>query len=104
MKISGAAVVSIACIPVTGAFVARSGPSSVANTIQLNLHHGDNQSRNVDTHRNEWFGRVAAAVAGLTIASQAAMADQSFMATSFPPLADATTPVILQQQQGKSRF
>jgi hypothetical protein len=98
MKISGAAVVSIACIPVAGAFVARSRLSSGVHSISLNLHHDDNHS-SIDTHRNEWLGPLAAVVTGLTIASQAAMADQPFNPVSNPSVVEATSGVL---QGGKN--
>jgi hypothetical protein len=109
MKISRAAVVSIACIPVAGAFVVTHHDRSCTrassiNTIQLNLcqHPGDEDNHNINNNDNQnginhWFGPFAAAITGLTIASQVAMAgDVTTATTSFPD----TTSMIVQQLQG----
>lgn len=92
MKFHLAAVLAVSGLPVAGAFVARSSSSSTIVRSQLNLHHGDNP---VDSYRKNWFGPVAAAVAGLTIASGVALADDGAVATNSPVL--ALTPVVLQQ-------
>jgi hypothetical protein len=62
MKVSGAAILALSCIPSTVAFVTTSHKSS---TSQLNLK-ADN--------KNDWFGPTVTAVAGLTLASQMAVA------------------------------
>jgi hypothetical protein len=62
MKVTGAAILALSCIPSTVAFVTTSHKSS---TSQLNLK-ADN--------KNDWFGPTVTAVAGLTLASQMAVA------------------------------
>jgi hypothetical protein len=98
MKIPVAAVFAISSVSVAAAFVARSPSSSKTTCSQLSLHDGNDH---IDSHRNTWYGPVAAAaIAGLTLASQMAVADDTILAT----IGRTTdiTPIVVQQGKAVS--
>ena len=81
MKISSAAVLAISCIPSTVAFVTFGQNSINANT-QLNLQKEDG--------KNSWVGPALTGLAGLTLASQMAVA-------SMPPTEIDVTPIVVRE-------
>lgn len=88
MKIYGAAVLAISCIPSTVAFVGNTH-KSVNTQLSLQKENGNNDSW------NDIIGPAVTVLAGLTLASQmavAANADPSMVtaASSF----DSTTPIV----------
>ena len=82
MKISSAAVLAISCIPSTVAFVTFGQNSINANT-QLNLQKEDG--------KNSWVGPALTGLAGLTLASQMAVASMD------PSVVVDTTPIVLRE-------
>ena len=90
MKIYGAAVLAISCIPSTVAFVGNTHKSVNTGTqLSLQKENGNNDSW------NNIIGPAVTGLAGLTLASQMAVAanvDPSMVtaASSF----DATTPIV----------
>jgi hypothetical protein len=86
MKISGAAVLAMAYLPSTGAFVSTFNKKPIGTTTELNLQ--------VD--KQTWVGPTVAALAGMTLASQVAGAAPLDAAA---PMVDSVAPIV---RQGKN--
>lgn len=95
MKISGAVVLAVACIPTVGAFV--SSPSNINLPIETTQLHAKQQ------HRADKEASWAVAVAGPTVALVAGVTLASQVAGASVPIGDAailpeSMPPIVRQQ------